>query len=54
MNTLAPMAEVNNVRSSYQGLKQSFERELEVISDHMRHVTDKIGELHRKYSNLEA
>jgi len=48
------MEKVATIQSGYKDMKYNFERELETIQDHMRVVEDKIGELHKKYANLEA
>jgi hypothetical protein len=34
-------------------MKSNLERELEGVTQHVRKVEDKIGELHKKYHNYE-
>lgn len=35
-------------------MKYNFERELEMIQEHVKEVKDKMGELSKKFSNMET
>jgi hypothetical protein len=50
---VATIDKVLNVQSGYRDMKYNLERELELIQEHVKEVKDKIGELNRRFINLE-
>jgi hypothetical protein len=44
---------VEKVQQGYKDMKYNFERELELIQDHMKEIQDKNGEVVRRMVNLE-
>ena len=53
LSNLASMASVEKVQQGYKDMKYNFERELELIQDHMKEMHDKNGEIVRRMVNLE-
>lgn len=42
-----------NVQTGYRDMKHNLERELELLQEHVKETKDKIGELNKRFSNLE-
>jgi hypothetical protein len=52
-SNVASNSSVEKVQQGYKDMKYNFERELELIQDHMKEVQDKNGEVVRRMVNLE-
>ncbi len=52
-SNVASISSVEKVQQGYKDMKYNFERELELIQDHMKEVQDKNGEVVRRMVNLE-
>lgn len=50
---LASTEKLNLVQTGYKDMKYNFERELELLQEHIKEVQDKGGELGKRISNLE-
>lgn len=50
---MATNDKVASVLSGTKDMKYNFERELEQLQDHIKETKDKIGELNKRFSNLE-
>ena len=42
-----------SVQTGYRDMKYNFEREMEMLQEHVKETKDKIGELNKRFSNLE-
>lgn len=42
-----------SVQTGYRDMKYNFEREMELMQEHVKETKDKIGELNKRFSNLE-
>lgn len=42
-----------NVQAGQKDMKYNFERELELLQEHVKETKDKMGELNKRFSNLE-
>ncbi len=53
LSNVAMTSAVEKVQQGYKDMKYNFERELELIQDHMKEIQDKNGEVVRRMVNLE-
>ena len=50
---LASLEKLNTVQTGYKDMKYNFERELELLQEHIKEVQDKGGELGKRLSLVE-
>lgn len=50
---LATNEKLINVQTGYRDMKYNFEREMEMLQEHVKETKDKIGELNKRFTNLE-
>ena len=50
---MATNDKLTSVQTGYRDMKYNFEREMESLQDHIKDTKDKVGELSKKFSNLE-
>jgi predicted RNase H-like nuclease (RuvC/YqgF family) len=50
---MATNEKLASVQTGYRDMKYNFEREMESLQDHLKETKDKIGELYKRFSNLE-
>lgn len=51
---LATMDKFHNLSASLKDMKYNFEKEFEVLQEHIKNSIDKMGELNKKFINLES
>lgn len=50
---MATQEKLAQVQTGYRDMKYNFEREMELLQEHVKETKDKIGELNKRFSNLE-
>lgn len=53
ITNLATNDKLLSVQTGYKDMKYNIEREMEMLQEHVKETKDKIGELNKRFSNLE-